>query len=29
MYQTVQSCILEVNNTRIGIKLPVDTVCIV
>jgi len=26
MYQNVQTCILEVNNTRIGIKLPVDIV---
>ena len=26
MYQTVQTCILEVNSTRIGIKLPVDIV---
>jgi len=27
MYQNVQTCILEVNSTRIGIKLPVDIVC--
>jgi len=26
MYQNVQTCILEVNSTRIGIKLPVDIV---
>jgi len=26
MYQNVQTCILEVNSTRIGIKLPVDNV---
>jgi len=28
MYQNVQTCILEVNSTRIRIKLPVD-ICIV
>jgi len=26
MYQNVQTCILEVNSTRIGIKLPADIV---
>jgi len=26
MYQNVQTCILEVNSTRTGIKLPVDIV---
>jgi len=26
IYQNVQTCILEVNSTRIGIKLPVDIV---
>jgi len=26
MHQNVQTCILEVNSTRIGIKLPVDIV---
>jgi len=26
MYQNVQTCILEVNSTRNGIKLPVDIV---
>jgi len=26
MYQNIQTCILVVNSTRIGIKLPVDTV---
>jgi len=30
MYQNVQTCILEVNSTRIGIKLPVDIVhCVI
>jgi len=26
MYQNVQTCVLEVNRTRISTKLPVDTV---
>jgi len=26
MHQNVQTCVLEVNSTRIGIKLPVDIV---
>jgi len=26
MYQNVQTCILEVNSTRVGIKLPLDIV---